>query len=61
MCARVAEVVSVPGPKFSVASDSAVSGDKPALTSVVIKLGVLELLRLDSAIFQLFVAHCHVC
>lgn len=57
MCASVAEVVSVPGPKFSVASDSAVSGDKPAPTSVVTKLGALESSRLNSAVFQLLVAH----
>lgn len=39
MCARDPEVVSVPGPRFSLASESAVLGGSPDLTNVRIRFG----------------------
>lgn len=57
MCARVAEVVSVPGPRFSLASDSAVFSGRPDRVNVCIKLWLYGVFS-RRALRQVFSAHC---
>ena len=60
MWARLADVVSVPGPRFSLASDKAVSGWSPDRTNVLTRLGVVEdAFSCARASSQLVRAHYH--
>lgn len=59
MCARVEEVVSVPGPRFSLASESAVLGGRPARVNVCIKLGLAGFSS-RIALVQAFSAHYRI-
>lgn len=59
MCVRVAEVVSVPGPRFSLASDSAVFGGRPDRVNVCIKLRLYRVFP-RRALLQAFSAHYKV-
>lgn len=59
MWASVADVVSVPGPRFSLASESAVSDGSPALHRVSIRFGKpsASLSVLESVAFQVSSHH----